>query len=105
MMLGVGLAWGAEQLDPSLRDGQDFLAAAGLPVVAYLPRFEVAKRGQRRWLRWFAFFLFVLALAALWLWLAPADKTVAIMTPLPELLETIRSWLAGVTDPVSSPAK
>jgi uncharacterized protein involved in exopolysaccharide biosynthesis len=102
MVLGVGLAWGAEQIDPSLRDGQDFLAAAGIPVVAYLPRFESAAAPRRhRSLRWFALLLFILALSALWLWLAPSETTASFTAPLSELLATIRSWLAGVTDSAS----
>jgi hypothetical protein len=39
IVLGVGLAWAAEQADPSLRDRQQFAAVAGVPVVAHLPRF------------------------------------------------------------------
>jgi hypothetical protein len=107
MVLGVGLAWGAEQLDPLLRDGRDFSAAAGIPVVAYLPRFEsaAAPRRRRSLRRLALFILFVLVLSALWLWLAPPEMTAAVTAPMSEPFATIRSWLAGVTNLVSTQAE
>jgi hypothetical protein len=38
LLLGIGLAWGAEMLDPTIRHADELVAATGVPTLAHLPR-------------------------------------------------------------------
>jgi len=42
ILIGIGLAWGAETLDPTIRYPDQLAKASGLPVLAHLPRIKNA---------------------------------------------------------------
>jgi uncharacterized protein involved in exopolysaccharide biosynthesis len=99
VILGAGLAWGAELADPTLRDRHEFAAVAGVPVVAHLPRVEESgddSAGGRRspgpWL-WVILFLggLVLLSGMLLLHFAPVESWWA------EALARLQSWIDGLT--------
>jgi uncharacterized protein involved in exopolysaccharide biosynthesis len=99
ILIGIGLAWAAETLDPAIRFPEQLAKATGLPVLAHLPRIRnapvealameaeqgVRKASYRRW-----------KLAAAVVLVAALAGFAASFTPnvsLTDSYATVRGWM------------
>jgi hypothetical protein len=99
ILIGIGLAWAAETLDPAIRYPEQLAKATGLPVLAHLPRIRnapvealameaeqgVRKASYRRW-----------KLAAAVVLVAALAGFAASFTPnvsLTDSYATVRGWM------------
>jgi hypothetical protein len=104
VLLGIGLAWGAEILDQTIRHADELAVAAGAPVMAVLPRITsppstttepiAAPKRRRRNRRVGLLLLRVLGTAAVGYVIAtPSGTSSRISRALLDWIYLFRSWL------------
>jgi hypothetical protein len=109
-IIGIGLAWAAEQTDPRLRDRHAFAAVAGVPVVAHLLGPAALGAKQRRSVGLWLGVLVVLILLALlailaWLHFGSFASAEAVTRLGWAFVAEIASWFGSLARPRSSGAE